>query len=210
MEIEWYAGGCVRVRGAAATIMFDPDDRDERWLGDIAVDIAAFSHHPTDDDATVACGTVPFSVHGPGEYEVHGIFVTGVRMSDAATDGVGGAGTTAYNVLIDELTVCHLGNLAHLPTQEQVDALGGVDVLLVPVGGSLGLAASQAAEVVNMLDPVIVVPLHERIGARPEADSLARFLKEMGIDAPNPAPSLHVTRALLPEERQVVVLAARA
>jgi L-ascorbate metabolism protein UlaG (beta-lactamase superfamily) len=103
--------------------------------------------------------------------------------------------------------VAHMGDLDYVPTQQQIETLGAVDVALVPIGGGSGLTASQAAEVISLLEPSIVVPMHYRT---PEIslklDTLNKFVKEMGLSTPKPQESLKITHSELPEETHVVVL----
>jgi L-ascorbate metabolism protein UlaG (beta-lactamase superfamily) len=105
------------------------------------------------------------------------------------------------------MTVAHLGDLRQVPSQTEVEALGTVNIALVPVGGGGGLNAAKAAEVVSLLEPNIVVPMHY---ATPEGkialDSLGKFLKEMGLGKQESQPTLKVSRTGLPEETRVVVL----
>ena len=148
-------------------------------------------------------------IAGPGEFEIGGVFITGVQ-----TDG-GGAGkkakeqvrNTLYVFDYEGLTVAHLGDLQQVPSQAEIEALGNVNVALVPVGGGGGLNAAKAAEVISLLEPNIVIPMHY---ATPDAkvtlDSLNKFLKEMGLSKQDPQPSLKVTRSGLPEETHVAVL----
>ena len=88
------------------------------------------------------------------------------------------------------MTVCHLGDLGHVLTQAQAEELDGVDVLLVPVGGTYTIDAAQAAEVVSMLEPKIVIPMHfqtEALTLGKTLDPVDKFLKEMGqpgVDGP--------------------------
>ena len=107
----------------------------------------------------------------------------------------------------DGLTVCHLGDLDHVPTQAQIEALGAVNVALVPVGGGGGLNAAQAAEVISLLEPSIVVPMHYRTETGSlSLDPVSKFLKEMGLGVSAPESMLKVTRGSLPEETHVVLL----
>jgi L-ascorbate metabolism protein UlaG (beta-lactamase superfamily) len=88
-----------------------------------------------------------------------------------------------------------------------VEALGAVNVALVPVGGGGGLNAAKAAEVISLLEPNIVIPMHYATkDAKLKLDSLDKFLKEMGLSASQPEASLKVTRTGLPEETHVIVL----
>jgi L-ascorbate metabolism protein UlaG (beta-lactamase superfamily) len=105
------------------------------------------------------------------------------------------------------LTIAHLGDLDYVPTQQQIEDLGAVEVLLVPVGGGEALTASQAAEVISLLEPSIVVPMHYKTPeTNVKLESLGKFLKEMGLSAPKPVESLKLGRSDLPEETRVVVL----
>jgi L-ascorbate metabolism protein UlaG (beta-lactamase superfamily) len=87
------------------------------------------------------------------------------------------------------------------------EALGEVDVLLIPVGGGESLNASQAAEVVSLLEPHIVIPMHYQVpDTALKLESVSRFLKEMGLDKVVPQEVFKVSRSGLPEETQVVLL----
>ena len=139
---------------------------------------------------------------GPGEYEIGGVFITGIATVYEAV--------TTENVLFmfdyDGLTVAHLGDMSKVPTQTQIEALEQVSVLLVPVGGGNSLNAAQAAELVSMLEPKIVIPMHYQIPKlKLELKDVDRFLKEMGAD-PDGLPSLKISSSRLPEETQVVLL----
>ena len=100
-----------------------------------------------------------------------------------------------------------MGDINTIPSQTQIEALGTVDVLLVPVGGGKGLNAAQAAEIISLIEPSIVVPMHYRTGnIKAKLDPLSRFLKEMGLGKINPEPNLKVVKSSLPEETQIRVL----
>lgn len=95
-----------------------------------------------------------------------------------------------------------------MPTQAEVESLGPVHIVLVPVGGGSTLNAAKAAEVISLLEPNIVIPMHY---ATPEStvklDGLNKFLKAMGLNEVAPQPALKVNSVnALPEETQVVVL----
>ncbi|MCZ7542798.1 MAG: MBL fold metallo-hydrolase [Anaerolineae bacterium] len=111
----------------------------------------------------------------------------------------------------DGLTVLHLGDLNYVPSQSEVDQLGAVDVVLVPVGGGNGLDSAKAAEVISLLEPSIVIPMHYKT---PELNlklaPVSKFLKEMGVTNPQEEESLKITRSQLPEQTQVVVLAHKS
>ena len=144
---------------------------------------------------------------GPGEYEVKGVFITGIATYH---DGRSGSVRGRNSVFLFEfggVTVCHLGDLGHVPSQSQVEALSAVDVLLIPVGGLHTIDASGAAEVISLIEPRLVVPMHYKTPVeKAKLHTVDKFLKEMGL-APMPSqPELKVTKSSLPDETQVVLL----
>jgi L-ascorbate metabolism protein UlaG (beta-lactamase superfamily) len=147
-------------------------------------------------------------VRGPGEYEMAGVLITGIRTYHDNQRGAQRGTNTAFIIEAENLRLCHLGDLGHLPTPEQVEAMGGIDILLVPVGGGNTLDATAAAETVSLLEPKLVIPMHYATPATSrKLDPLDRFLKEMGASPTlTPQPRLSVSHSSLPHETQVAVL----
>jgi L-ascorbate metabolism protein UlaG (beta-lactamase superfamily) len=144
---------------------------------------------------------------GPGEYEIGGVFITGVRTNGRGKRTTDELHNTLYVFDYDGITVAHLGNLRRVPSQTEIEALGTVNVVLVPVGGGGGLTAAKAAEVVSLLEPGIVIPMHygtpvSKIKLAP----VTRFLKEMGVGNAEPQQSLKLTHTSIPDETRVEVL----
>ena len=210
VEITWLGHSCFRLRDRAATVVTDPYGKDIGLiLPRVRADIVTISHD-ADDHNYVKGVKGDFRVlAGPGEYEVSSVFVTGLELRGSKKKEVAvGPRNTVFLFEFDDLTVCHLGDLNIVPTQAQVEeALGAVDVLLIPVGGEESLNASQASEVVSLLEPHIVIPMHYHV---PEVsmnlDPVWKFLKEMGLDKVAPQESLKVSRSGLPDETQIVLL----
>jgi L-ascorbate metabolism protein UlaG (beta-lactamase superfamily) len=212
VEITWLGHSCFRLRDRAATVVTDPYDKDVGLnLVRVRADIVTVSHN-ADDHNYVKGVKGDFQVlSGPGEYEVSSVFVTGLELRGdrkAKKETASPLRNTVFLFQFDDLTVCHLGDLNLVPTQAQVEeALGEVDVLLIPVGGGETLNASQAAEVVSLLEPHIVIPMHYHVpDLALKLDSVGKFLKEMGLDKVAPQEVLKVSRSGLPDETQVVLL----
>ncbi len=212
MEITWYGHSCFRLteRGMA-TVVVDPFDSKSIGYSPLKLkaDIVAVSHDAPGHSFAEAVKGTSHVITGPGEFEIGGVFITGVQ-----TDGAGSGKkakdqvrNTLYVFDYEGLTVAHLGDLNQVPNQAEVEALGTVNVALVPVGGGGGLNAAKAAEVISLIEPNIVIPMHY---ATPDVkvtlDSLNKFMKEMGLSKQEAQPSLKVTRSGLPEETHVVVL----
>jgi len=114
---------------------------------------------------------------------------------------------TVYTMEMDELTVCHLGDLGHVLTAAQVEELGSIDVLLLPTGGLSTLDAPMATAVVRQLEPKIVIPMHYKTPAlNRELEPVEKFLREIGVTEAESKPKLSVSRSNLPETTQVVLL----
>jgi L-ascorbate metabolism protein UlaG (beta-lactamase superfamily) len=213
MEITWFGHSCFRLteRGLA-TVVTDPYD-DSLGYPTLRLkgDIVTVSHGAPGHSHTEAVKGERREITGPGEYEIGGVFITGIPTAKASEakkkKGDEPGSNTVYVFDYDGLTVAHLGDLDHVPTQSQIEALGAVDVALVPVGGGAGLNAAQAAEVISLIEPSLVVPMHYRTdsGSR-DLDPVSKFLKEMGLGALAPEAGLKVTKSGLPDETRVVLL----
>jgi L-ascorbate metabolism protein UlaG (beta-lactamase superfamily) len=202
-------------RGMAAVVTDPYDDSMGYPALRLKADIVTVSHAAAGHSHVEAVKGDNRALTGPGEYEIGGVFITGIHTARGGGEGKKKAADTSPNTVYlidyDGITVCHLGDLDHVPTQAQIEALGSVDVALVPVGGGAGLNAAQAAEVISLIEPSIVVPMHYRTdGGSPKLEPVSKFLKEMGLGALKPEPLLKVTKSSLPEETHVVLLEAKA
>ena len=210
MELTWFGHSCFRLmERSAAAIVTDPLDKSIGFAPlRLKADVVTVSHDaPGHSNLSMVKGAR--AITGPGEYEIGGAFITGVRttVSESEDGAEPQPENIAYVIEYESASVCHLGDLSDIPAQPQVEVLGTVDVLLVPVGGGNGLNAAQAAEIISLIQPSIVVPMHYKTrNNKLKLDPLSRFLKEMGLGKVQPEQSLKVTKSSLPEETQVVVL----
>ncbi len=186
----------------------DPFDRSSGYfLGRVTADVVTVSHNAPDHANVSAVAGDPRVVEGPGEYEISGALITGVATRRDSRKGVVGEKNTAYLMEIDDLTICHLGDLGAILSSEQVEQMNSADVLLIPVGGYNTISAAQAAEVVSQIEPRIVVPMHFKTDVTAlELEPVSKFLREMGVTDLSPLPKLSITKGSLPEEPTVVLL----
>ena len=209
MEITWYGQTCFRLseRGSA-TVVTDPYPPDiGLTFPRTRAHVVTVSHD--DPQCTYTSGVRgPFKLlDGPGEYEIGGVFVTGITTFADGKRGATRGLNTIFTFDYDGLTVCHLGRLGHVPTQSQVENLGTVDVLLVPVGGGGSLTPARASEVISLFEPGLVIPMLYKVrGLQLSLGTLNRFLKEMGLEKMESQETLKITRTSLAEETQIVVL----
>jgi L-ascorbate metabolism protein UlaG (beta-lactamase superfamily) len=210
MELHWLGHACFRIRGKGATIVTDPYADAVGKLGRPTADVVTISHeHPGHNNAA-GVSLQGRLVRGPGEYDVRGVAITGVQTAHDAAGGRERGRNVVYAIYVDDISICHLGDLGHLPTAEQVEAIGRVDVLLLPVGPRARLSSTEASEVVNLLDPRIVVPMHHQVSPRhADAAAVGALCRELGATPAAAQARLALTAETLPEERRVVALEVR-
>jgi L-ascorbate metabolism protein UlaG (beta-lactamase superfamily) len=205
MELTWYGMSCFRMteRGLS-TVVTDPYG-DQAGLSNLRLkgDLVTVSHDAPGHNYVEAVNGRQHVFVGPGEYEVGNVFITGIST---AVD-VQSKSNILYLFDFNGVTIAHLGDMQKVPTQTQIEALELVNILLVPVGGGNGLNAAQASELVSMLEPNIVIPMHYQIpGLKYTLDGVERFLKEMGVTEASEENSLKITAGSVPEETQVILL----
>ena len=210
MEIVWYGHSCFRFieRGMAAVVT---DPFDSEIVGyeplKLRADIVTVSHDAPGHNFISAVKSTSHKLTGPGEFEIGGVFITGVQTDGNAKKNADKPRNTLFLFDFDGLTIAHLGDLSQVPTQSEVEALGTVNVALVPVGSGNGLNAAKAAEVISLLEPNIVIPMHYANPAgKLDHDPLSKFLKEMGLTAHETVPMLKISRSGVPDETKVIVL----
>lgn len=209
MEIVWLGHSCFRIRGREATVVMDPCPPTTGYsIGKPTADIITVSHaHETHNFLKAVPGKPTLLTHA-GEYEIHGAFVTGIATYHDGEKGGERGKNLAFVVEMEDIKVCHLGDLGHTPTAEQVEDMLGSDILLIPVGGDTTIDGAQAAEIVSLLDAKLVVPMHYKTDASkdPKLDTAERFLKEMQVKAAEPQQKLSLNKSAIPSETQVIVL----
>jgi len=207
MEIAWYGHSCFRfTERGKATIVTDPFDESIGIpLPKLKADVTTISHDAPGHNNVGNVKNLQRVVDGPGEYEIGGVFIIGAAMHNTQAEPP--KRNVAYMFDYDGLNIVHLGDLDHVPQQATVELMGNVDVALVPVGGGGGLNATQAAEVIGLLEPSIVIPMHYKTeDSTLELDSVDKFLKEMGVSRIQQDTVLKVTKSGLPEQTQIMVL----
>jgi L-ascorbate metabolism protein UlaG (beta-lactamase superfamily) len=211
MEITWYGHACFRLKSRGATVVTDPYDKTLGLsLPHPKADIVTVSHHTPHHNYVAGVKGNYMVVDGPGEYEINGVFVTGIHMT-SPKNAKSPTQNKVFVIYMDDITLCHLGDLAYVPTQKQVEDMGNIDVLLVPVGGQNALNAAQAAEVISLIEPYIVIPMHYKLpGLTIKLDPVSKFLKEMGITKADTVDTLKLTRANFSEETQVILLEVKS
>ena len=217
LTIKWFGQACFLITTAAGTnIVFDPFPAQlGRTIPAVKADVVFVSHEHFDHNAVSAL-TSAGEVIGPiaDKPAVHQVVSAGRGVSIACEsvltyhDSTNGSqrGTNTVRVIeVDDIRICHLGDLGHLLTKAQVKAIGRVDVLMIPVGGVYTIDAAQARKVVRQLNPRYVLPMHYKtpwlkVKLAPVNDFLKGFKNVKRMD------KIQISKASLPKETTVVVL----
>jgi len=219
MTITYLGHSCFKLKGKRGTVILDPYSAKVGFpFPTTSADVVTISHDHYDHNfSSGISGTArrpqPFLITQAGEYEVGGISVFGITTHHDDKSGTERGINIVYTVLIDELRICHLGDLGHLLSNEQIEEIGEVDVLLCPVGGEVTIDSATAVKVIHQLEPSIVIPMHYKTSQHSSdfanLQSLANFTQAYGME-PMPVGKLELSSAQLPEETELMVLVEHA
>lgn len=208
MDITWLGHSCFQIKGKDVVVITDPCHPDLGYaLSNLQADIVTVSHFHPGHCYTEAVTSEYRAIEGPGEYELRGVFITGIATFHDADRGKSRGKNTVYVAEMDGVTLCHLGDLGHLPSSELMEDMANIDVLFIPVGGISTLSAPAAAELTKRLAPKIVIPMHYKTPVLSvELEPVDKFLKELNVVGTDPKPKLVVNRSNLPVGTQITVL----
>jgi L-ascorbate metabolism protein UlaG (beta-lactamase superfamily) len=214
MEIWSLGHSSFRLRGKEAILVLDPPSPGYgASLKGISADIVCVTHDHPGHNNVAGVGGTPYVVRGPGEYEVGGVLISALRAFHDAKRGEERGGNNLFAIHMDDLLICHLGDLGHPLTATQQEEINGCDILMVPVGGHTTINAQQAADLVSAVEPSIIIPMHYGTGNPPKSgiplDPVDAFCHAMGAPIPEAQPKLVVTRANIPAAPQIVILTQR-
>ncbi len=214
MHIIWHGQSCFQIqtslsKGEQTTLAIDPfDEATGPKVPSFQADILLITHDHHDHNNNKAIKGTPFLIDGPGEYEVKEIAIQGIPSFHDEEEGKKRGPNTIYLIEMEEMRVCHLGDFGQKElTEDQLEQIGDIDVLMVPVGGEFTIDAKGAAHVISQIEPKIVIPMHYALPKlKIKLDEVDKFLKEVGKKSVVPQPKLLIKKKDLPLETQVVVL----
>jgi L-ascorbate metabolism protein UlaG (beta-lactamase superfamily) len=164
MKIKWLGHSCFLITSEKGTkLITDP------YTVGVGInyapikesaDIVIVSHDHGDHNNVSAVQGQPQIVKGSGIKNVSDIEFKGVATYHDKSQGKERGDNTIFCFTVDGIALCHLGDLGHLLSQEQVDSLGSVDILFIPVGGVFTINAAEASQVCTQLRPKMIIPMH--------------------------------------------------
>lgn len=215
MDIRYLGHSSFLIKTKNGTIVCDPYVSKDPQLGlkfpkGIAADIVTISHDHSDHNGVANIEGNPFVLKEPGEYEIKEMNFFGIQSFHDEKEGQERGKNVMFLIEVEGISVCHLGDLGHKLTSDQVNDLNEVDILMIPVGGKYTIDAKTAVEVVNQIEPKIVIPMHyQDPEVSLELESVDTFYHEMGKEKKESLDKLVVKESDLTEEEPQIVLLAK-
>lgn len=212
MIITWLGQSAFKlqdkVNSDGITVVTDPYGKETGLkMPSFEADIVTISHDHADHNNVEALRGDPFVIDCAGEYDTKGILIEGIDSYHDEEEGKLRGGNIIYRIEMDDISLVHLGDLGHVLTNDQLEKLAGIDILMIPVGGKYTLDAKRAVEVISQIEPRIVIPMHYKVDglAYEDFDSIEKFIKEIGVE-PSYEEKLKISKKDLPQEDMEVVI----
>jgi len=211
MTIFWHGQSCFQIfarreKNNQVSIVIDPFDE---TLGlrvpSLSADILLVSHGHHDHNnlkavSGLTSASSPFLISGPGEYEVKEVYIRGIPSLGE---------NTIYTIEAEDLKLCHLGDLGQKElTADQLEKIGEVDILMIPVGGVYTISSKEAPKIMAQIEPKIIIPMNYQVPKlKVKLDGLDKFLNIMGIKSIESLNKLSIKKKDLSEEEiKIIVL----
>ena len=215
MKIKWYGQSLFELiakfqKDEKVILVIDPFDKK---LGlkvpKLRADILLISHDHYDHSNIKAVSGDFLLIDGPGEYEVKGVRVNGISAFHDDSLGKERGKVTIFTIEMEEIKLCFLSDLGQKElTQQQLEEIGEVNILMLPVGGKYTIGAKEASSVINQIEPQIVIPMHYKIpGLNVKLEGVDNFLKVTGMKDSERISVLSIKKKdLLEGETKIIVL----
>jgi len=242
MQIFWKGQSCFQIisqtgKNNLVYLVIDPfDESTGLRVPKLEADILLISHSHADHNNKKAVSSPvpaksPFIIEGIGEYEIKNVFIQGIHSWHDEKEGEERGENTIYTIEAEELKLCHFGDFGQKElSDKQLEEIGDVDILMIPVGGTYTIDSKGAAKVISQIEPKIVIPMHYQVakmklhpapiseqkknglkefrgnGGGVKLDGVDKFLKAMGVKSTEPQNKLSVKKKDLPEEGTDIVI----
>ncbi len=209
MKISWYGQSCFKIETKKAVIATDPFNKEIGLTPPrFKAEIVTVSHQHSDHNNVSSLKGNPFIIEGPGEYEFKDITVRGINSFHDQSQGKKRGLNTIFVIEVEDMRICHLGDFGQKElTNEQLEELSEVDILMIPVGGVYTINGEKAADVINQIEPKIVIPMHYKIpNLKVDLKKVDSFIKEMGTKKEGEQKLTIKKSDLLKEDMRLIVL----
>ena len=208
MTITWFGHSCFRIEAKEGSILIDPFSKDIGLKPPrVKDDLILVTHNHYDHNNVEGAPPQAMVIAGPGEYEKQGIYVRGILSYHDKVEGKERGLNTIYVIKSEDMVVCHMGDFGQAEFEgNQLDDIGDVDILMLPVGGKYTIDYKEAVETVGKIGPKIVIPMHYKIkDLKIDIDGVDKFIKELGL-TPEKVDKYKIAKKNLPAEEVKLIL----
>ena len=216
MILSWFGHSCFRLESKDISLLVDPFSKEIGLKPPRIKDQIVLLTHEHYDHANIEgvdSGVLPQAeaetmiIKNPGEYEIKGVYIHGISSFHDNSNGMQRGLNTIYCIKFDDINICHLGDLGQESLDEkQLDLIGDVDVLMVPVGGKYTIDAKGAVKIIGQIEPKIIIPMHYKTpDLKIDLEPVDKFLKEVGL-VPEKMEKFKITQKTLPQEEMKLIL----
>lgn len=217
MQISWKGQACFQLgisikKDEQLKLVIDPyGESTGLSLPSLEANVVLVTHEHEDHNNKKGVKGDPFIISFPGEYEIKGVFVQGIASFHDDKQGKERGLNTIYTIEGEGIRVCHLGDFGQKElTSEQLENIGDVDILLIPVGGVYTINGKEAQKIISQLEPKIVIPMHYLLAKlKYKLNPVEDFLRTMGAKKTEAQEKLTIKEKDLAQEREeteIVVL----
>lgn len=204
MHISWLGTSAVRIQAKPAdtdvVVLIDPYKVDKgTFPRSLSADIALYTRG---EKNSLTISGNPFILSTPGECETHGVLIS---MAEGHEKG-----QTLVRIDAEGMSVGHLGLAKEELTDEQLEMLAGVDILMIPIGdvdGSYG--ARSAVKTIQSIEPRVVIPIAYQSDNDPDAKGIDGFIKEVGVQPQKEEKKVIIKQKDLPQEEMKVIIVSK-
>jgi L-ascorbate metabolism protein UlaG (beta-lactamase superfamily) len=215
MNINWRGQSCFQITSSQnknnqVSIVIDPyDDSIGLKAPKLQADVLLISHDHRDHNNIKAVSGDPLIINGPGEYDVKEAVINGIPGFHDNSQGSEKGTITIYTIETEEIKLCHLSDLGQKElTSEQLDKIGDIDILMIPIGGTYTINSAEAIKIMAQIEPKIIIPMHYKIPKlNIKLDGVDNFLKDLGIKNLETLPKLSIKKKdISTEEAKIIIL----
>ena len=212
MNISWYGQSCFKIQNKDITLITDPFDKSvglRPFYG--SADLVTISHDHFDHNNYSAIKNDPFVINSAGEFEIKKVVVRGIDSYHDDKKGKERGGNVIYTIEIDDIRICHLGDLGQSALiNGQLEKIGQVDILFIPIGGVFTIDWKTASTIISQIEPRVIIPMHYKIpgvkGDLLKLDGVDNFRNDRGVSPKDAVDKFSVKKKDLPQDESKVVV----
>ncbi len=215
MNIIWYGQSCFKITSQGSkkskqwtTLLIDPfGDGIGLKMPKVDTDVLLITHDHKDHNNKECVKKDAFVIDGPGEYEIRDIFIRGIHSFHDEERGKERGTNTIYTIIAEDMSICHMGDFGEKELSgKQLEEIGEVDILFVPIGGVYTVDSKGAAKIISQIEPRVVIPMHYKIpGLSVDIEELDSFLKAVGEKGAKQEEKLSLQKKDLPLDDMSII-----